>query len=125
LNPHLLTSIAISPERRVAVVKGLYFASGIIFGVLLTCAACMNGPAYSSGPYGPGPYGGPPPEGPGYYGGPPPTDHPEISQALNDLQHARYVLAVKAANDYHGHKANAIGYIDNAVNELQICQSMP
>ena len=31
----------------------------------------------------------------------------------------------KAANDYHGHKANAIGYIDKALGELQTCMSMP
>jgi hypothetical protein len=31
----------------------------------------------------------------------------------------------KAANDYHGHKANAVGYIDNALGELQTCMSMP
>ncbi len=102
-------------------VKVLCFASGVIFGVFLACAACSQGPAYSSGPYGP-------PEGTGYYGpppGPPPGSHPAISQALNELQHARYVLKAEAASDYHGHKANAIGYIDNAVNELQICMSMP
>jgi hypothetical protein len=103
-------------------VKGMCFVSGVIFGVLLTCAACTQGPAYSSGP------SGPPPEGTGYYGpppAPPPGSHPEISQAMSELQHARYVLQAKAASDYHGHKANAIGYIDNAVNELRICMSMP
>ena len=99
-------------------VKGMCFASGVIFGVLLACAACSQGPAYSSGPY------GPPAEGwllrrTSAHG------HPEISQAMNELQHARYVLQVKAANDYHGHKANAVGYIDNAINELQVCLSMP
>ena len=44
---------------------------------------------------------------------------------MSELQHARYVLQSKAASDYHGHKANAIGYIDNALNQLQICLSMP
>jgi len=94
-------------------VKGLCFAGGVIFGLILACAACSSGPAYSSGP---GPEG--------YYGGPPPG-HPAISKATNELQHARYVLQTEAASDYHGHKANAIGYIDNALNELQICMSMP
>ena len=101
-------------------VKGLCFAGGVILGVLVACAACSQGPAYSSGPSGPPPessYYGPPP-------GPPPGSHPEISQAINELQHARYVLQAKAANDYHGHKANAIGYIDNALGELQTCMSM-
>jgi hypothetical protein len=49
----------------------------------------------------------------------------EISQAMNELQHARYLLQFKAANDFHGHKANAVGYIDDALNQLQICASMP
>jgi hypothetical protein len=103
-------------------VKGLCFASGVIFGLLLACAACSQGPAYSGGPYTVSP------EPPGYYGpppGPPPGSHPEISQAMNELQHARYVLQAKAASDYHGHKANAIGYINDAIGELQTCMSMP
>ncbi len=100
-------------------IKGLSFASGLIFGVLLACAACSQTPAYSTSPY------GPVPNGPGYYGGPPPAGHPEISQAMSELQHARYVLQAKAVSDYHGHKANAIGYIDNALTQLQICLSMP
>ncbi len=95
-------------------VKGLCFASGVIFGIFLACAACSSGPpAYSGGGY----YGPPP--------GPPPGSHPAISQAMNELQHARYVLQAEAANDYQGHKANAIGYIDNALRELEICKSMP
>ena len=94
-------------------VKGLCFAGGVIFGVLLTCLACSSGPpAYSEG---------------GYYSpnGPPPGSHPAISQAMNELQHARYVLVSEAANDYQGHKANAIHYVDNALGELQICMGMP
>ena len=61
----------------------------------------------------------------GYYGGPPPAGHPEISQAMSALQHAKYVLQDKAVSDFHGHKANAIGDIDNAIGELQTCMSMP
>ena len=99
--------------------KGMSFASGLIVGALLACAACSQTPAYSTSPY------GPVPGGPGYYGGPPPAGHPEISQAMSALQHARYVLEDKAASDYHGHKANAIGFIDSAINQLQICMSMP
>ncbi|MGB3551840.1 MAG: hypothetical protein WA993_14205 [Candidatus Binatus sp.] len=93
--------------------KGLCFAGGVIFGVFLTCAVCMQRPAYGGTGY----YGPPP--------GPPPGSHPAISQAMNELQHARYVLRAEAANDYRGHKANAIGFIDNALVELQVCQSMP
>jgi hypothetical protein len=105
-------------KGRNSMVKGMCFVSGVIFGVVLACAACTQTPAYSTGPY--GPVAG----GPGYYDGPPPS-HPEISQAMSALQHARYVLEEKAANDYHGHKANAVGYIDNALGELQTCMSMP
>lgn len=99
-------------------VKVLSFACGVIFGVLLTCAACSQVKAISGSPP------ASPPQTEGYYGGPPPS-HPEISKALNELQHARYVLQDKSANDYGGHKANAIGYIDDAIKELQICMAMP
>jgi hypothetical protein len=90
--------------------KVLSFASGVLLGALLACAACSSGPAT------------PLPDG--YYGGPPPSKA-EISRAMSELQHARYVLQSKAANDYRGHKANAIGYIDDAIGELQVCQSLP
>ncbi len=100
-------------------IKGMCFAGGVIFGVLLACAACSQTPAYSTSSY--GPVAG----GPGYYGGPPPVGHPEISQAMSALQHAKYVLQDKAVSDFHGHKANAIGYIDNAIGELQTCMAMP
>jgi len=73
----------------------------------------MQSPAYSGAGY----YGPPP--------APPPGSHPAISQAMNDLQHARYVLQVEAASDFRGHKANAVGFIDNALGELQICLTMP
>jgi hypothetical protein len=97
------------------VVKGLCFASGLIFGVLLACAACSQTQRPPQAPTG---YYGPPPA-------PPPGSHPEISKAMSELQHARYVLQVEATNDYHGHKANAVGFIDNAIGELQVCKSMP
>jgi hypothetical protein len=93
--------------------RGLWFAGGMIFGILLTCVACSQTPGYS---------------GVGYYGPPPtppPGSHPAITQALNELQHTRYVLTNESANDYQGHKRNAIGFVDNAVHELQICISMP
>ena len=98
-------------------IKGLCFAGGVIFGLLLACAACSQSHAYASGPNGA-------PEAT-YYGGPPPAGHPEISQAMNELRHARYILQTKTANDYRGHKANAIGYIDNALGELQTCLAIP
>ena len=99
------------------------FASGVIFGALLTCAACTTRSQLSQQRSRPAA-----PEATGYYGpppGPPPGGHTAISQAMNDLQHARYVLQAKAENDYRGHKANAVGYIDNALGELQACMSMP
>lgn len=100
-------------------VKVLSFACGVIFGVLLTCAACSQVKAFSGSPP------TPPPQTEGYYGGPPPIGHSEVSQAMNELQHARYVLQDKSTSDYGGHKANAIGYIDDAIKELQICMAMP
>ena len=71
------------PLRGASMIKGMCFAGGVIFGALLACAACSQTPAYSTSSY--GPVAG----GPGYYGGPPPAGHPEISQAMSALQHAK------------------------------------
>ncbi len=102
-------------------VKGLCFASGVIFGIMLACAACSQGPVYGSGPYGPG--AGPPPEAATTEDLRPPA----ILKSRSNERAAACALRTtdKAANDYHGHKANAIGYIDNALGELQTCMSMP
>lgn len=93
--------------------RGLWFAGGMIFGILLTCVACSQTPGFSGGGY-----IGPPPA-------PPPGNHPAITQALNELQHTRYLLTNEAGGEYQGHKRNAIGFVDSAVHELQLCMAMP
>jgi len=49
-----------------------------------------------------------------------PQDHPEIRDAIESLRHAREHLN-HAAHDYHGHRADAIGAIDAAIRQLEIC----
>ncbi|MGB6885307.1 MAG: hypothetical protein WBE10_14765, partial [Candidatus Acidiferrum sp.] len=46
--------------------------------------------------------------------------HPEIHEAINSLRHARDHLD-HAAHDFGGHKVEAIGAIDNAIHQLEIC----
>jgi len=50
----------------------------------------------------------------------PPEPHPEIHAAINSLRHAREHLN-HAAHDYGGHRADAIGAIDRAIEQLDIC----
>jgi hypothetical protein len=49
-----------------------------------------------------------------------PEPHPEIHAAINSLRHAREHLN-HAAHDYGGHRADAIGAIDRAIEQLDIC----
>lgn len=83
--------------------KIMTFVAGSVVGAVVACVSCAQPPVYSQGP--------------------PP--HPEIAQAMSQLQSARYTLIHYAANDFQGHKSNAIGYISNALGELQICMQMP
>jgi hypothetical protein len=46
--------------------------------------------------------------------------HPEIRAALNSLRHAKEHLE-HAAHDFGGHKGEAIGAIDRAMEQLEIC----
>jgi proline dehydrogenase len=46
--------------------------------------------------------------------------HPEIHRAIESLQNAKAHLEA-AAHDYHGHRADAIHAIDEAIHQLQIC----
>jgi len=46
--------------------------------------------------------------------------HPEIRAALDALQSARAHLNA-AARDYHGHRAEAVRHVDEAIHEAQIC----
>jgi hypothetical protein len=48
--------------------------------------------------------------------------HPMIWRAAQQLQNAKHTLW-KAANDFHGHKADAIGAINAALDQLRICDS--
>lgn len=47
---------------------------------------------------------------------------PLIWRAAQKLQAAKHDLW-KARNDYHGHKADAIGAINGALDQLRICES--
>lgn len=46
--------------------------------------------------------------------------HPEIHAAINSLRHAKEHLE-HAAHDYGGHRVEAIGAIDRAIEQLEIC----
>jgi hypothetical protein len=49
-----------------------------------------------------------------------PESHPEIHSAINSLRNAREHLE-HAAHDYGGHRSDAIGAIDRALEQLNIC----
>ena len=49
-----------------------------------------------------------------------PEAHPEIHAAINSLRHAKEHLE-HAAHDYGGHRVDAIGAIDRAIEQLDIC----
>jgi len=44
--------------------------------------------------------------------------HPVIQNALKELEHTRAILVQKAADDFQGHKQNAVQEIDQAIQEL-------
>jgi hypothetical protein len=48
--------------------------------------------------------------------------HPMIWKAAQKLREAKHDLW-KAANDFGGHKADAIGAINNALDQLAICEA--
>jgi hypothetical protein len=48
--------------------------------------------------------------------------HPEIEAALDALQNARGHL-MDAKHDYHGHRAEALKHVDQAIHEAQICMA--
>ncbi len=49
---------------------------------------------------------------------PPMERHPEIHKAMRQL-HAAMDTMTKAADDFHGHKKDAMRMTGNAINELQ------
>lgn len=130
-------------------IKGLCFAGGVVFGIVLTCVACgVVQPAnYNNGRY---TLQAAQPVGPSIASATPIANqtaistanqsaispsvneratspsprHPAISKSIDELQDARSALATEAANDYQGHKGKAIAYIDHALAELRICLSM-
>jgi hypothetical protein len=48
--------------------------------------------------------------------------HPMIWKAAKQLQNAKHTLW-EAADDFHGHKADAIGAINAALDQLAVCES--
>jgi len=46
--------------------------------------------------------------------------HPEIHAAISSLRHAKEHLE-HAAHDYGGHRVEAIGAIDRAIEQLEVC----
>ena len=46
--------------------------------------------------------------------------HPEIRAAINSLRHAKAHLE-HAAHDFVGHRVEAIGAIDRAIEQLDVC----
>jgi hypothetical protein len=47
-------------------------------------------------------------------------EHPEIHEAIASLRHAREHLQ-HARHDFGGHRAEAIGAIDAAIHQLEVC----
>ncbi len=47
--------------------------------------------------------------------------HPMIWKAAQQLRNAKHTLW-NAANDFHGHKADAIGAINAALDQLKTCE---
>jgi hypothetical protein len=48
--------------------------------------------------------------------------HPMIWKAAQQLRNAKHTLW-EAANDFHGHKAAAIGAINAALEQLKVCEA--
>ena len=48
--------------------------------------------------------------------------HPMIWKAAQQLRNAKHTLW-QAANDFHGHKADAIGAINAALDQLKNCEA--
>ncbi len=46
--------------------------------------------------------------------------HPEIREAMRQLQHAKMTLQRDAARDFEGHRAKAVKEIDEALADLRL-----
>ena len=51
---------------------------------------------------------------------PAPEKHPQIQNAINALRNAKVHLE-EAKHDFGGHRAAAIGAVNNAIEQLEIC----
>jgi len=54
---------------------------------------------------------------------PVPERHPHIDEALESMRAAKHHLET-AEHDFDGHRAKAIGHLDQAIHEAEICMSM-
>jgi hypothetical protein len=50
--------------------------------------------------------------------------HPHIDEALEAMRNAKHHLE-SAEHDFHGHRAKAIGHLNQAIREAEICMSEP
>jgi hypothetical protein len=50
--------------------------------------------------------------------------HPHIDEALEAMRSAKHHLET-AEHDFHGHRAKAIGHLNQAIREAEICMSEP
>ena len=50
--------------------------------------------------------------------------HPHISEGLEAMRNAKHHLEA-AEHDFHGHRAKAIGHLNQAIREAEICMSEP
>jgi hypothetical protein len=88
--------------------------------VWFACAAFVLALAFSvSGVAAPGGKAAPPPA-PAAAVPAPPQRHPEIHDAIAALRRAKEHLQ-HARHDFGGHRDAAIGAIDNAIGQLEIC----
>lgn len=52
-----------------------------------------------------------------------PEQHPHIHEALEAMRNAKHQLET-AEHDFGGHRANALGHLNQAIHEAEICESM-
>jgi hypothetical protein len=55
---------------------------------------------------------------------PVPPPHPRVTEALEALHHARDLMT-HAEGEFHGHRDKAIGHIDAAIHEAELCEREP
>lgn len=55
---------------------------------------------------------------------PVPQVHPVIRESIDKIETARHDLVAYAERDFGGHRAKAIGHLDQALKELHIAMDM-